>query len=1716
MHSWDGDLTYAELDGLSDRLARQLVSFLDATRPEHGGGNGSSSTNTLIPLCFEKSMYAVISVLAVMKSGIGFVFLSPAQPIERLRSILSEVAGSIIISSPAQADLVREITTESMRHLVVSESSLSSFGNDGVIADEAPLPPSPPPASTLYAIFTSGSTGTPKGVLVSHENYTSGAIQRAEAVGYSPRSRVLDFAAYVFDVSIDCMLCTLSRGGCICIPSEEDRMNSLGSVITRLGVNMAHMTPSVARLLDPEVMSSLDVLGLGGEAVSAKDAQVWNKTTKIVVAYGPSECTVGCTVNNDVSGDAEAGMPYASIGKGIGGATWVVSPYDHNQLMPVGAVGELLVEGPIVGKGYLNRPDLTEKVFIEDPDWLLTGHVDVPGRRGRLYMTGDLVSYSLDGSGRLFFVSRKDQQVKIRGQRVELAEIEHHLLENLPERTSVAAEVIKPGGASSEPMLVVFIAEYGESTLETAEGSCEASFGPQFKKALSRAHDILSRKLPSYMMPSSYIPLSKMPILVSCKTDRKRLRDIGSSMSRSQLAKLRQPGSKRGSGSPPTTEKERMLNRLWSEVIGRSVDAGRDDNFFLLGGDSLKAMRLVSVARKEGIILSVGSVFANPSLSAMASAAVTEKPEHQAAEIYPFSLIPTQWNTESLKSEVATLCNLSSPGEVEDIYPCTPLQEGLMALSAKIRGAYTAQRVVRLKDQSMAYRMREAFEITSADSPILRTRIVQVSFKGLLQVVTNGSIPWRSGADLKQYLKDDRSEPMGLGTPLVRYAIITDSMTGANDFVLTIHHALYDGWSMDLLVCRINQSYRGIRAPKATPFTAFISHLGSQRHEASENYWIKHLAGATGPQFPSHPYKGYQVQPDSLLERYIPIPKESATASGTTLATVVRAAWAFLFARELSITDVVLGETLTGRNSPIPGVEGIEGPMITTVPMRIQIHKELPIDHILRDIHQQTIERIPHENFGLQNIRRLTLDAREACDLKTGLVLHPAAEKSFHTSNHVEEDERANAFVPADDVEAAREALKFNTYALMLVCSLETDGFLVMASFDSRTVEMWQMERLLKELERLVGIFYSSPGTVLKTVDFVDDEDVSTVWRFSTGASFPGGVCLDLGISEDATIDSAWVVDPDNAERLLPVGAVGEILVECCQHLSLNYTSTPQWLEAGHGDYAGRWSQFYKTGKVGRYSNDGNLTILRSLKSWCRRESAKQLPQAAGKATIPEGSNRPDSTTLKRLLPLWARAVFLPEEDIDPDDSFFSLGGDSIGAMKLVSEAGHLGLELTVADVFKHKTLSSLVTAVQKTPINTDTVSNRPESPEQSPRMTDSGYVSPIARESPLLPPKPFTALISSMLHNLVRPQLDCGPDTEIADVLPTRPLQDIAIAGTIQNPKFSVRYEMVHLPIACDQYIMARACQALVEHNEILRTVFVAHGTDYLAVVLRHVDVPIHTFELSPGTEPAEFARSWSNLDVLTVQNLGAPFVKFALVSSPTKSSLVLRISHAQYDEMCLPSLIAQLGALYSTGKALDPIPYSAFIASAINQIPNSFSYWRSLLHGSQWTSLSWPRHPPSELHGHYAVEKTIPVAKPPAVTLATLPVAAWAITLARITGRSDVLFGEVVSGRSCAGLNGAEKVIGPTWQYVPVRLELTDGMTAGELLDLIQHQHVESAPHGCVSLREMVREGLVKRWVPPWEEEDGHNDKCGVAEEGEPWFPTVVHQAVASAGQV
>lgn len=1622
VQSWDGLLTYTQLDRLSARLARRLR-------------RRGVAIGTRVPLCFEKSMWAVVSLLAVMRAGATFTLTDPAQPEARLRAIVEQTGARLVVTSILQADLGGRISREDGEVVAVSQAY---FGQSSPDADDEELP-AVPAETPMYIIFTSGSTGKPKGVVISHQNFTSGALPRAAAVGYKNTSRVFDFPSYAFDVSIDCMLCTLAAGGCVCVPSDSERINNLSGAIRESRANMVHMTPSVARLLDPDIMPSLDVLGLGGEAVSASDAAVWGKTTNLVIAYGPSECTVGCTINNTVNIST-------GIGKGVGGTTWIVHPDNHNALMPPGAIGELLIEGPVVGVGYLDEPEKTAQDFIEDPAWLAAGHGSFPGRRGRLYKTGDLVRYESNRLGGIEFVGRKDQQVKLRGQRVELAEVEHHLRSCLPAGVKIVAEVVKPENGS--PKLVAFLSEPSAAADATEANGPLTEPSAALAAALGSVDTSMGARVPRYMVPAVFLALREIPSLVSGKTDRKRLREIGASLPREKLLGV---GAGDGQEEEPQTEPEKLLQRAWRRVLGRDAKVYRSSNFFAVGGDSLRAMRLVAASREEGLALTVADIFTNPCLDTMAESTCNVS-DSARDEILPFSLLGDDWDMATAQRDVASLCSMA-PEAVEDVYPCTPLQEALMALSAKVKEAYVAQRVVKLQDMAAADRLVTAFDTAQQGCPILRTRIVQVPGRGLVQVVVEDRLKVYSGSDLAEYLASDRDEDMDLGRPLVRYAVINDAASGECSFVLTMHHALYDGWSMPLVVDRVNKVYSsGHTIHRPAGFKHFIRYLGSMDRRFSGTYWREQLQGANGLQFPALPFQGYQTRADSLLEVYVPL--ERLPASNTTVSTVIRAAWALVVAQYIDSEDVVFGETLTGRNAPILGAEEIEGPMIATVPVRIHADRQALVSDYLQGIQEQAVARIPHEHFGLQHIRRLSPDALEACELRTGLVLHPSSEGG----GPPDELMPASRLVPAGDTEAAQEALKFNTYALMLVCSMDPKGFLVMASFDSKTVASPLMQRVLGQFKAVAQALCGRASGRVGDVPCLVEDDYGILG--DRIASTKDAAVL----SEYNGATAAYIVGSRDQERLLPVGGVGELLVQSTAELPLSpLSASPCWLDQLRvGSAQGK---LYKTGKLAKYDSEGQLRLV---EAGAPKQAGATSAQPAPATRVSASSRRQ-----RRLRSLWSRVLGVAEEEIGLYDNFFLLGGDSIAAMKLVSEARAEGIKLTVMLMFQKRCLHDMASAMEE------------------------GGAATATREAESTPP--FSLLdgvtdgtAADLVETVIRPQL-ANPDWQVADVLPTRPLQQVAVDGTTHMPRFSMRYELVYFDDPVDKARLARACDELASRNEILRTVFVEHKGHGLAVVIEELFASFAEYIIDSDVD--DFSRQLCRLDVLTSMPLGSSFVKWFLVQSPGtgRSCLVFRLSHAQYDEMCLPILLKQLSALYQDAPVPASVPFSSYVGHVLRRnMPASIPYWRRLLAGSSMTILK--PDVSVKQRNHFAVQKTIDISsRPRDVTAATLPTAAWALCLARRLCLRDVVFGEVVSGRNVDFPN-ADAVTGPCWQYAPVRVRFADGWTALDLLAHVEQQHVESSAHEGLSLGEIAAR------CTDWD-----------AATTPAWFDSVVHQDVA-----
>lgn len=398
--SWDQSFTYKELDDVSTRIAHHLQSL----------GVGP---DVLVPVCMEKSAWAIVSMLAAIKAGGAFVPLDPAHPENRLQSVLDDCNSQLVIASPATAEKFAKLPLEVV---VLSATTPLDFPQKSGYCMSGVTP-----ANMVYTLFTSGSTGKPKGVVLDHAAVSSSVIHHGREFGFTAAARVFQFSAYTFDAMCMEIFTTLAYGGCICVPSETERLGNFGKAMAKMNVNLSYLTASVVRLLKPQDVPSLKILVTGGEAVGQDIVATWAEKLRFIGSYGPTECCFTCTLGIYEAADSAAN----SIGVAVGSLGWVVEPKNHNKLAAVGAIGELIMSGHILARGYLNNPEKTALGFIEDPAWLTEdrtswcAEMSSPNLATRFYKTGDLVRYNSDGT--MVFLGRKDQQVKLRGLRIEVS-----------------------------------------------------------------------------------------------------------------------------------------------------------------------------------------------------------------------------------------------------------------------------------------------------------------------------------------------------------------------------------------------------------------------------------------------------------------------------------------------------------------------------------------------------------------------------------------------------------------------------------------------------------------------------------------------------------------------------------------------------------------------------------------------------------------------------------------------------------------------------------------------------------------------------------------------------------------------------------------------------------------------------------------------------------------------------------------------------------------------------------------------------------------------------------------------------------------------------------------------------------------------------------------------------------------------------------------------
>ncbi|KKY16045.1 putative hc-toxin synthetase [Phaeomoniella chlamydospora] len=930
--AWDGELTYRDLNNLSTRLAYHLVDL--GVRPE-----------VIVPLCFEKSRWTSVAILAVLKAGGAFVLLEPSQPEARLRSVIQRLQPPVILTS---------IASHGLGTMLMPNNGLAV----AVGLDSPQLPVALPdhrtttlpvisPSSLMYVVFTSGSTGTPKGVMISHSAFSSAVYHQLPFYPISSDSRVFDFMSYSFDVSLQNTLATFMSGGCLCVPSDQDRKDCLADSVTRTAANIVTLTPSVLRTLEPSSLPTIRRLILIGEPIHRLDLNGWIDKVQIINTYGPSECTTASTIGDRSNNPSLI----ARMGKGVGAVTWIVDLNDYNILLPIGAVGELLIEGPILGRGYMDDAPATSSAFVNNPRWLLRGASTCSGRKGRLYKTGDLVHYNEDGT--LTFVGRKDTQVKVRGQRVELGEVEHHVRTCVPQANDIAAEVILPTGQGASPMLAVFMTGVDDlvSGQEQSHGDkTNVNDGALVISLPARVDDRLAECLPNYMVPAVYFALTHLPMTASGKTDRKQLRQIGSTFSTEELAQLR--STVQEEKRQPTTDIQRTIQSLCAHVLNiPPASIGIDDSFFRLGGDSIAAMKLVGEARRNSIQLTVANVFRHQTIASLATVSLSLKQDlARPIEAARFSLVPSHI-LDSILACYRMTSGSSDISNIVDVLPITPSQRDYLLLPNK----GVQQFFLDLGHDVSIAKLRGACETLIEHCAILRTQFVlyedthwQITLKKVPLVfkVEDGTSQCTSSV-----VDREKNSIVPLGASYTAFTVLHHKGYGYR-LLLHISHAQYDGISLPIIIQTLLNAYHGRSLRPHTEFSAYI-HLMHRQRASSASYWSNILKGSRPTYVTSILGKHPLYEGESRLVKATRLIAAPELSGNVTIASLITTAWAVILSLLSRRTDVLFGRLVAGRNGRLEGIESIPGPCHNTVPVRVLVSKETRGIDILDSVQQQ-------------------------------------------------------------------------------------------------------------------------------------------------------------------------------------------------------------------------------------------------------------------------------------------------------------------------------------------------------------------------------------------------------------------------------------------------------------------------------------------------------------------------------------------------------------------------------------------------------------------------------------------------------------------------------------------------------------------------------------------------------------------------------------------
>jgi amino acid adenylation domain-containing protein len=916
------------------------------------------SPDAVISIVMEKSIDLYVAILGVIRSGAAYLAIDPRTPADRARKIIKDSRCRIVISE----DLSRD-SAGSCEFYSTSELE-SRFGD---------ISPAVGPSldsrggNLAYAVYTSGSTGVPKGVLITRSNLLSNIDCLSRLYPSKSDSKLLQACSQAFDVSVFEIFFTWHMGMSLCVAANDMLFRDIEYLIRRMNVSHLSLTPSVAALIEPENVPNVKFLVTAGEPMNSKVFNSWTDRG-LYQGYGPSETTNICNVRSKVAlGD----FPN-NVGLPLPNTSIFICQGQNFSIVPKGAVGEIWIGGDQVGRGYLYNEELTLKSFVDHATY------------GRLYRSGDIGRLLADGS--LVILGRHDDQVKLRGQRIELGDINHALIGSVMVKD--AATLIVGAASDRDARLVSF----WTPDVPTLDDTIRVE--TQTRALLAD----LEARLPPYMIPDVLIPIDHVPLTRQGKIDRRKLIEQFEEYSQSLLQRFSR-ANEQEEYSGVLSQQETLIAQGVADVIGCAPSAiHRDASFFGLGMDSIKAIKLSQKLRKIGFgQVDISKILRHASVRRLAiylsSASASVRNSIDAPQQPRTGMILNDDWQRYVKAQFADVGY-----NVARILPSNPLQEVMLSSYDIHRGnSYQNQSVFRISGDLAELEL--SWKAMLSRHQLLSTGFAMTasSASAFAQVVLeNFTLPWSWGDNDEQPGRNLEGQ-LHEGCVLPPYSLKAsqDRNGGNSTLTLRMHHALYDGEAMSLLLREVETHYLGRWLPPVVPFDHYIEYMLSLDQALIDNFWQSQLEGHTSQLltdiFSSATQEDRQTHFTTQIVSRVPFNTFEAELKrmSTTLLGIVQTSWARLLSSYLQTFDVCFGNVYSGRSIPIQDADQIIGPCFNTLPLRVELKKLQTTAELSQRLQETNTVVLPYQPSSLRRIQK-NHGAIERPLFDTLLLLQPA------------------------------------------------------------------------------------------------------------------------------------------------------------------------------------------------------------------------------------------------------------------------------------------------------------------------------------------------------------------------------------------------------------------------------------------------------------------------------------------------------------------------------------------------------------------------------------------------------------------------------------------------------------------------------------------------------------------------------------------------------